>query len=111
MFLPSLLGWIIVTIVGCLTAVFAFLVVTSERWLFSLKDGYCTEGWTKARALCCPQTELSMLFPTSTTETECQAWRPWSDLFAWDGGSGSIQFVAYTFIAVRILCYRYIIHD
>ncbi|KAJ3896879.1 chloride channel [Lentinula edodes] len=97
-----LLGWIIVTIVGCLTAVFAFLVVTSERWLFSLKEGYCTEGWTKARALCCSQTELSMLFPTSTTETECQAWRPWSDLFAWDGGSGSIQFVAYTFIAILL---------
>ncbi|KAJ3762431.1 chloride channel [Lentinula raphanica] len=95
-----LLGWIIVTIVGFLTAVFAFLVVTSERWLFSLKEGYCSQDWTKAKALCCPQPDLAMLLPTSSNEIECPAWKQWSDISPWARGSSSVQFVAYTIIAI-----------
>ncbi|KAJ4483361.1 chloride channel [Lentinula aciculospora] len=97
-----LLGWVIVTIVGSLTAVFAFLVVTGERWLFSLKEGYCTQSWTKAKELCCPKTEPLMLFSTTMKEIECPAWRQWSDLFSWGRGSGSAQFVVYTCIAILL---------
>ncbi|KAJ3790799.1 chloride channel [Lentinula aff. detonsa] len=95
-----LLGWIIVTLVGFLTAVFAYLVVTGERWLFSLKDGYCTQDWTRAKELCCPQTNPMMIFPTSSREIECPEWRQWSELITWARGSSSVQFMTYTFIAI-----------
>jgi hypothetical protein len=42
-----LMGWVIVTIVGSLTAVAAFLIVWIEQWLFDVKYGYCVTGWWK----------------------------------------------------------------
>jgi chloride channel 3/4/5 len=51
------LGWFIVTIVGFLSAVVAFLVVRSEQWLFDLKEGYCTTSVWKAKRFCCPHLE------------------------------------------------------
>ncbi|KIK67362.1 hypothetical protein GYMLUDRAFT_37467 [Collybiopsis luxurians FD-317 M1] len=100
-----LLGWIIVTVVGLLTALVAFGVVKSEQLLFDLKDGYCTQEWYKAKRLCCPQPEMVMLFPTTTAGIECDAWRRWSDLLVWRQGNtreDPVQFVAYTFVALLL---------
>ena len=47
-------GWIIVTIVGILTAFIAGAVVQSEAVLFDLKDGYCERDWKLAKRFCCP---------------------------------------------------------
>ncbi|TFY72949.1 hypothetical protein EVG20_g64 [Dentipellis fragilis] len=79
------IGWLIVTIVGFLTAVVAFLIVRSEQWLFDLKDGYCGSGWWKAKRFCCPlpkaDDDLSLLgsypFGRAASESEqgCGTWR------------------------------------
>jgi chloride channel 3/4/5 len=47
-------GWIIVTIIGLLAAVFAFAIVRSEQWLFDLKEGRCRTGFFRAKRFCCP---------------------------------------------------------
>ena len=79
--IDGLMGWIIVTIVGFLTAVIAFLIVRSEQWLFDIKYGYCATGWLKARRFCCPIASARQAFnlaPDGSGET-CSAWVPWGD--------------------------------
>jgi chloride channel 3/4/5 len=76
-----LMGWVIVTIIGFLTAVIAFLIVRSEQWLFDIKYGYCATGWLKARRFCCPITSGRQSFNVAfdgSGET-CSAWVPWGD--------------------------------
>ena len=99
------LGWIIVTVVGFLTAIAAFLVVRAEQWLFEVKHGYCTTGWWQARQFCCPQTgDFATL-----EDGSCPAWQTWSDAFALATHIESesikvvVQYVAYTIIAVCFL--------
>ena len=71
------LGWIIVTIVGFLTAIVAFLVVRSEQWFFDSKYGYCTDGWWKSRHLCCPS--LDNLWMSHFDDGNCPHWKSWSN--------------------------------
>lgn len=73
------MGWVVVTIVGFLTAVVAFLIVRSEQWLFDIKYGYCTTGWWKASRFCCPPTSEGQVFSSALGET-CSAWVPWGDV-------------------------------
>ena len=88
------LGWIIVTIVGFLTAVVAFLVVRSEQWFFDAKNGYCTTGWWKAVQFCCPDVHNLR----SSGEARCHDWVDWS---SWGHGeAGYVGYISYTFIAV-----------
>lgn len=95
------LGWIIVTVVGFLTAVAAFLVVRAEQWLFDLKQGYCKTAWWYAQHSCCP-------LPDESLDGHCPAWRTWSDVFAsWTGselggGESAVQYLTYTIIAVLL---------
>ncbi|KIM69743.1 hypothetical protein SCLCIDRAFT_19531 [Scleroderma citrinum Foug A] len=72
------LGWIIVTIVGFLTAIVAFLVVRSEQWFFDSKYGYCTDGWWKARRFCCPVLDDLQISPYD--DGDCPHWRSWSNV-------------------------------
>jgi chloride channel 3/4/5 len=98
------LGWIIVTIVGLLTAIVAFLVVRAEQWLFDLKEGVCRNGWWKAQRFCCPSVDESVLLaPGIEPESVCPAWKPWSEVFHWNGGEGgesAIEHVSYAVVAV-----------
>ncbi|KAH7888657.1 chloride channel [Phlebopus sp. FC_14] len=102
----KILGWLIVTIVGFLTAVIAFLVVRSEQWFFDVKDGYCTTGWWMAKQFCCPRLDDLV----SSTQTSCPQWRHWSDaLGTWipDGknsasGSHYVGYTTYTCIAILL---------
>jgi chloride channel 3/4/5 len=114
------LGWIIVSVVGFLTAIAAFLVVRSEQLLFDLKEGYCREGWWKARRFCCPTqsedvmnayVQLSGFSRTwNATEETCDGWRTWAEVFgsmAENRGkivgfkAEMVEYVAYACIAVR----------
>lgn len=108
------LGWIIVTIVGFLTAIVAFLVVRAEQWLFDLKQGYCKTAWWQARQFCCPEPD-----DYKSLDGHCPAWRIWSDVFAsWTGFSelggeeSAVQYLVYTIIAVGfstlLLSYGYV---
>jgi chloride channel 3/4/5 len=95
------LGWIIVTVVGFLTAVAAFLVIRAEQWLFDVKQGYCKTAWWHARHVCCPLPD-----EYGSLDGHCSAWRTWSDVFAsWTGSESggeesAVQYLAYTIIAV-----------
>jgi chloride channel 3/4/5 len=82
------IGWIIVTIVGFLTAIAAFLVVRSEQWLFDIKYGHCVSGWWKARRFCCPDVSDARTFALGASrETPCSAWVPWGDALTNTGAS------------------------
>ena len=109
------IGWIIVTIVGFLTALVAFSVVRSEQWLFDIKEGYCRDDWTKAKRFCCRIKDDTLysspepLFLSLNAEDDCDAWRTWTQVFGalieqngeWMGLEAEMaQYVAYAVIAV-----------
>lgn len=111
------IGWIVVTIVGFLTAVVAFMIIRSEQWLFDLKYGYCKDGVFKALRFCCHvQDEVSgtllPLFANVILEETCPEWKTWAEFFApMTKGQGGwlwleaeiIEYLAYAVIAVRLL--------
>ena len=101
------LGWIIVTMVGCLTAVVAFFIVRTEQLLFDAKEGYCRLSWWKAKRFCCPHFDDEELIATRGSrlfKEMCPAWRTWADVLSRDRGSedGALEYVSYTCIAVSI---------
>ena len=112
-------GWVIVTIVGFLTAVVAFCIVRSEQWLFDLKEGYCGDAWYRSKRFCCPPVdETSQYTPyhnflsyTLADEESCSAWKTWNSVFGpmVDGSewvafeSNMVEYIAWTIIAVSQL--------
>ncbi|KAF8455421.1 chloride channel [Terfezia claveryi] len=62
-------GWILVAIIGMLTACMAFFVDVSENVFFDWKTGYCTKGWYLSKKKCC----LS-----DTMNEFCLVWSYWS---------------------------------
>jgi chloride channel 3/4/5 len=107
------IGWLIVTIVGILTAIAAFLIVRSEQWLFDFKSGYCQGAWWKAQRFCCLSSEdlvTSPFFLSVASSDSCPSWKSWAAIFGEDEQSTSpllrnkvINHSAYAVIAVRIL--------
>ncbi|KIO28067.1 hypothetical protein M407DRAFT_72341, partial [Tulasnella calospora MUT 4182] len=109
-------GWLIVTVVGFLVAVIAFLVVRSEQLLFDLKEGYCIGAWWKAKRFCCPGSVKLLPFQTYVTfkpptEDMCEQWRTWSDVLGPRVGPGGshvgdeswvIEYASYTVIALAL---------
>ncbi|KAI9507422.1 chloride channel [Russula earlei] len=81
------MGWVLVTIVGFLTALTAFLIVRSEQWLFDIKYGYCATGWWKARRFCCPITSDALTFALGASTDPCRSWLSWGEALAVTGAS------------------------
>ena len=104
------LGWIIVTIVGFLTAVVAFLVVRTEQLLFDTKEGYCTSSWWKSKRSCCPHLDnekISAIARDRLFNEMCPTWRTWADVLSRDRvvhEDGSLEYLSYTCIAVSVTC-------
>lgn len=102
-------GWLIVTVVGVLTALVAFLIIRSEMAFFDLKEGYCARSWGTARRFCCAPRRGTHPDPSSGDEEECGDWIEWGQFF---GGSDEAEeafwsqpeFMAYFCIAVTIAC-------
>ncbi|OAV97007.1 hypothetical protein PTTG_26215 [Puccinia triticina 1-1 BBBD Race 1] len=46
-------AWVLVTLVGICTALVADQIVSTEMWLFELKEGYCANGWRTPKRFCC----------------------------------------------------------
>lgn len=61
-------GWLLVAVIGCITAVFAYFVDVTENTIYDLKEGFCTQTWFSGRKNCC------------LDEKSCPAWRPWSEI-------------------------------
>jgi chloride channel 3/4/5 len=77
-------GWILVAIIGIITAAVAYFVDVSETSIFDLKEGYCTDGWYFSRRKCC--------FRWGS----CPSWRSWSKVFEGVGfDNKSIDFLSY----------------
>ncbi|KAF7965832.1 hypothetical protein HWV62_41252 [Athelia sp. TMB] len=105
------IGWVIVTLVGFLTAVVAFLVVRAEQWFFDSKEGYCRTDWTKAKRFCCPPATIprrTRPFSVTLDVETCPSWRTWGEVFGQsDGGideykSQVMQYIAYTIVALLL---------
>ena len=58
-------GWLLVAIIGCITACIAYFVNVTETSIFDIKEGYCTEGWYFSKRKCCYGQET------------CDLWRSW----------------------------------
>jgi chloride channel 3/4/5 len=102
------LGWIIVTIVGFITAFVAFFVVRSEQLLFDLKEGHCTTSWWKAKRFCCPNaTQLAYQYTSYLEPENCVAWRTWSEFSTGSRkeNNHAVEFISYAIIAVCSVVY------
>ena len=61
-------GWILVALIGCITAAIAYLVDVLGDVVFDLKEGFCTTRWFQSRSDCCP------------ADRDCPAWLSWSNI-------------------------------
>ncbi|KAI5207072.1 hypothetical protein E4T39_02139 [Aureobasidium subglaciale] len=59
-------GWILVAVIGCVTAGIAYIVDVSESVIFDLKSGYCSHTWYYGKRSCCGGAST------------CDAWSRWS---------------------------------
>ncbi|KZO95441.1 hypothetical protein CALVIDRAFT_516238 [Calocera viscosa TUFC12733] len=108
--LDRFIGWLVVTLVGFFTACIAWLIVRSEGLLFDLKEGYCSDGWWKAKRFCCPMLndDVIGLMSFSDDDDECPAWTTWMEALgpAWQIGNRwiglerwTIEYIAFTVAA------------
>ncbi|ODN78803.1 hypothetical protein L202_04354 [Cryptococcus amylolentus CBS 6039] len=99
-------GWLVVTLVGIITALIAFLIVRAEMAFFDLKEGFCATSWGTAKRFCCAPRHQS---PGSDGgEDECTDWVEWGEFFnpgekggpdgAWTYGGP--EFMAYAAVAM-----------
>jgi chloride channel 3/4/5 len=82
-------GWILVALIGVLTAICAFLVNTTETTLFDLKQGYCTSGWRKSRKTCCDGASI------------CEDWLHWSKVVRSD--RLDVVYIQYAFFVASVI--------
>ena len=61
-------GWILVALIGCLTACVAYVVNVTESTLFDLKFGYCSTKWYNSKKTCCEGASI------------CDSWKTWSQV-------------------------------
>ncbi|PYI16806.1 hypothetical protein BO99DRAFT_211355 [Aspergillus violaceofuscus CBS 115571] len=74
-------GWVLVALIGCITAAIAFSVDVTEKFVFDVKEGFCTTHWFHSRQSCC------------TGGQDCPAWRSWSNILSPSGSEN--QWVDY----------------
>ena len=77
-------GWLLVAIIGCVTAWIAYFVDVTESAIFDYKEGYCTNGWHWGKVKCC------------LGARNCDSWRTWSQVIQPSGAqSRRIDFAAF----------------
>lgn len=77
-------GWILVAVIGCITALFAYFIDVTEASIFDYKEGFCTKVWYWNRAKCCHGAN------------QCAKWRTWSQVIRPSGvDSRWIDFAAF----------------
>lgn len=82
-------GWILVALVGCLTACVAYFVDVTETSIFDIKEGYCKEGWYFNRRTCC------------FGEGHCPSWRTWGETLKVPGlGEQWVDLAVYVVLVV-----------
>lgn len=100
-------GWLVVTLVGVLTALVAFCIIRSEMAFFDMKEGYCSRSWGTAKRFCCAPVHKT---PGKSDDSDkCEDWVEWGQYF---NGSedpeasfwSEPEFIAYFFIALLLAC-------
>lgn len=82
-------GWLLVAIIGCITACVAFFVNISETSIFDYKEGHCKQGWYFSKRKCC------------YGSNHCPSWQTWGESVTITGvGKKWIDFVAYVFFVI-----------
>ena len=77
-------GWILVALIGCLTAAVAYFVDVTESAIFDIKRGFCTDAWYRGRTSCCAGVRT------------CDSWQSWSQLIRPSGVDNQmIDFLAF----------------
>ncbi|WWD19024.1 hypothetical protein CI109_103482 [Kwoniella shandongensis] len=101
-------GWVVVTLIGVLSAIVAFVIVRAEMALFDLKEGFCSTSWGTAKRFCCAPHHRA---PMGGGEEEvCGDWVEWGEFFdphekggaqgAWVWGGP--EFIAYAVVALAL---------
>ncbi|KAA8652435.1 hypothetical protein EYZ11_007870 [Aspergillus tanneri] len=90
-------GWILVAVIGCITAAIAYFVDVTEGLVFDLKEGFCTTKWFHNRESCCVE------------DGYCPAWRSWSQIMR-PVGTGNqwidfAMFVAWVLFLSIVSCF------
>ncbi|CAG7945785.1 unnamed protein product [Penicillium salamii] len=62
-------GWILVALIGCITAAIAYFVDVTEGAIFDIKEGFCTTQFFRSRRTCCQGQAI------------CNSWQSWSNIF------------------------------
>ncbi|KAF2270012.1 voltage-gated protein/chloride channel-like protein [Lojkania enalia] len=84
-------GWILVAIIGILTAFLAYFVNVTETTLFDYKEGYCTRAWYMSRKACCDGASI------------CDEWLHWSKVIRTDRlDSTGTQFAAFVVTMIAL---------
>ncbi|EGG13118.1 uncharacterized protein MELLADRAFT_46362 [Melampsora larici-populina 98AG31] len=100
-------GWVLVTMIGMVTALMAGLIVSLEMWLFDLKEGYCASGWMTPKRFCSfSSSSFIQTWSTSlTTTSSCPNWILWTDVVSSDGSDTHRRFVGYSVYLFIALCF------
>ena len=61
-------GWVLVAMIGVITASIAYVVDVTESAIFDIKRGVCRGAWHLGRTTCC------------AGQRKCERWRSWSKL-------------------------------
>ncbi|EAW06390.1 chloride channel protein [Aspergillus clavatus NRRL 1] len=90
-------GWILVAVIGCITAAIAYFVDVTEHFVYDLKEGFCTTGWSRNRESCCAD------------PLDCSGWKSWSQILGSSGaGTGWLDhamFILWMVVLSVISCY------
>ncbi|KAG8531503.1 uncharacterized protein KY384_003132 [Bacidia gigantensis] len=83
-------GWILVAVIGFITACIAYFVNLTETSVFDVKQGYCTRGWYLGRKKCC------------YGQKPCNDWITWSENVHGSKSSDTrlVDFAFYVFFVV-----------
>lgn len=74
-------AWVLVTLVGICTALVADRIVSSEMWLYDLKEGYCANGWRTPKRFCCSYPGATNESNTVNLKARLLSILDWSNLF------------------------------
>ncbi|KAF2763868.1 hypothetical protein EJ03DRAFT_332384 [Teratosphaeria nubilosa] len=89
-------GWVIVAVIGVITAGFAYCIDVTEASLFDFKGGYCAEAWWYSKRTCC------------RGASTCDGWIRWSSLLRSDGSEERwwdfVAFVAWVVVLSLLSC-------
>ncbi|KAI5476133.1 voltage-gated chloride channel [Pseudohyphozyma bogoriensis] len=116
-------GWMLVTLIGFLTACVAWVIIRAEGLFFDLKTGYCSTNPRLSKRFCCPEVQpvmsnltiargavggVSFLNNWRSLEEEetCAAWRTWGEVWSGskagntDGDVWPVDLVAFIVLAL-----------